>query len=101
MIKAIIILSIILILLLITVIAFVVYIRKARKSLKIATEALINARYSLEQCIKNITESIDIHLNKASSQLDDILNNAKTKYNINSSSIEDKLTNAGFTKKKE
>lgn len=99
MIKAIIILSIILFLLLIAVITSIVYIRKAKKSLKVATDALINARYSLEQCIKNITDSIDVHLNKASSQLDDILNNAKTKYNDNSSSVEDKLTHAGFTKK--
>lgn len=99
MIKAIIILSIILFLLLISVIISIAYIRKAKKSLKVATDALVNARYSLEQCIKNITDSIDVHLNKASSQLDDILNNAKTKYNDNSSSVEDKLTNAGFTKK--
>ena len=99
MIKAIIILGILIVVLVAILIGLIIYIREARKTLKQAKEALLTAKYSLDECIKQLSNNIDTHIERASEIIKQTLNESKNQYNKVSDSIEEKLTNNGFTKK--
>ena len=101
MLKAIIILSVLIIILAAILIAFVVYTKKTKDALKLATEQLLMARNLFVETSKSFSESVDAKLNSASNKLISLLEDSKNRYNSNSNNIKDKLNEAGFVKKED
>lgn len=99
MVKAIIILSVIVAILIAVLVTIIVYSRKTRYALNLATQELERARQLFVENSIAFSESVDKKLNEVSTQLDEMLKESKERYNNNSETIKEKLEESGFTKK--